>query len=140
WATSNGAGLMGYDAENDSFFHYLHDPYDQNSIAENKLSYIFEDEDQNLWISVYPEGLELVNRQHTAIQTYRHSPLAEHSLNDSGLLRAVKDRQGRVWIGTEKGLTLFDQHTREFTNYSRASPSHWHISPAPVTAIKDTPS
>ncbi len=136
WLTTDGDGLMYYDAANDSFEHYRHKASDPSSIASNKPIAIFEDREKNLWVSLYPEGLDLVNRQHEKIKRFKYQGENASSINDDGILSIFEDSQNTLWIGTEKGLNRYIPRTNSFENYS-APGADWQIPPVPVTAIAE---
>ena len=54
-------GLNKYDGNEITV--YKLDKNDPTSISYNDLSNIYEDRDQNLWISTFGEGLNLYNRK-----------------------------------------------------------------------------
>ena len=137
WANTNGRGLMGYDPNLDLFFHYSHNSNDRESIGSNKTVVTVEDHDNNLWVSLYPSGIDIINRHNTHIKTYKKIPHTKNTLSDSNILRVFIDSQNNIWVGTEGGLNLFLPESNSFINYSAPSPDHWSINNSPITTIRE---
>lgn len=134
WLTSDGGGLLGYDYDTDSFFSYKHDANNRNSISSNKPLTVYEDSAKNLWVSLYPEGVDLINRNGADVYQFYANDDDKHSLNDSGILSIFKDANQTVWVATEKGLNRFDQEKKRFDNFSDGS-QEWSVPPVPITNI-----
>ncbi len=99
-------GLNRYDAYD--FKLYLHDPSDTNSISNNDIKDIAEDEHQNLWVATY-FGLNYYNRKKDKFKHYFHKKNDPYTLPSNYLKCVFIDEDNEVWIGTEKGLCKYDK-------------------------------
>ncbi len=99
-------GLNRYDAYD--FKHYLHEPSDTNSISNNDIKDIAEDEHQNLWVATY-FGLNYYNREKDVFKHYFHKKNDPRTLPSNYLKCLFIDKNNDVWIGTEKGLCKYDK-------------------------------
>ncbi len=97
----------GYD-----FKTYLHDPKNPNSIIDNDISSVIEDNAHNLWIGTHQSGLEKLDRK-TGIFRLVYTP---DGLSTYGMVirKLALDKAGRLWIGMLSGIYLFDPLKNEF--------------------------
>ncbi len=81
-------------------------------VPEVKATNIFEDSKQNIWIGTWENGVYIFN---TNLQM---TNLREGFLG-SGFVRDVcEDNNGNYWIGTFKGLDLYDPVKKTVTSYN----------------------
>jgi len=117
--TSNG--LDKFDLAHETFVHYQHDENDPNSLSHNEVRAIEEDHTGTLWIGTYGGGLNKFDRQTEKFVRYQHDENNPHSLSDNNIYwdgGLYVDKQGSLWIGTEKGgLNKFDRNTDTFIHY-----------------------
>lgn len=66
------------------------------------LAYAFIDRDENVWISTDGKGVYLF--QPNPFNTYNN----EDGLGNSFIFDIKEDRDGKVWVGTKKGIYYFD--------------------------------
>ena len=81
----------------------------------SRVSSIYEDSRQNLWIATWQNGLYRIT-PHGTVVNYRES--ADGRALSSNFVRTVcEDNSGGIWIGTKNGLDRFDTVTEQFTHY-----------------------
>lgn len=94
------------------FTAYQHDPDQPNSLSQNGVLALHEDEQGLLWLGT-GGGL---NRFDPATETFtpyhRSDGLPNEVIN--GIL---EDDQGRLWLNTNQGISRFDPRTETFRNY-----------------------
>ncbi len=112
---SNGINRSYLDA---TPFHYLyHHPERKNSLIENTIRSIAEDQQGNLWVGTRSKGITVVSP--TGI--YRHLTDAvgtKNTIRSNYVKRIFCDSKGFVWIGTQKGLDRYDPETDRVTAIS----------------------
>lgn len=65
--------------------------------------------DSILWVGTLRSGLVLFNlNSRKLLYSYRHNPENPHSLVSDEVFRIFPDRENLIWIGTSKGLSLFN--------------------------------
>jgi ligand-binding sensor domain-containing protein/serine phosphatase RsbU (regulator of sigma subunit) len=107
-------GLLLFDREEGEFKRYHHDPKDSRTISDNRVTSIVEDSDSNLWIATSHGINRYVPEKDTFIRYFHGKPAA----NQSRIFNVLfVDSKGRLFVGTEAGLSQFNTQTREFTNY-----------------------
>ncbi|MFC1569906.1 two-component regulator propeller domain-containing protein, partial [bacterium] len=101
------------------FIHYHHDPDNPKSIAHDKITSIYEDQNGNLWIGTR-EGVSVFDpKKEEVSRNYKHDPQNSNSLSSNNVTTICEDREGYLWIGTwGDGLNKFDPKTNRFVHYS----------------------
>jgi signal transduction histidine kinase/streptogramin lyase len=112
WVGTSGDGLYRYDPTNGEWRHFWHDPDDPNSLSENSVEAIHEDDAGILWLATHG-GLDRFDWQTETFTHYR----VQDGLANEYVTGLMQDRQGNLWLGTNGGLSRFDPATETFKNY-----------------------
>jgi ligand-binding sensor domain-containing protein/HPt (histidine-containing phosphotransfer) domain-containing protein len=107
-------GFIVFNPEEETFINYTYDPENLNSISNNFITSIFEENDSSLWIST-SNGLNKLNRKTNKITHYFQ---ADGLLNDL-IFGIEKDNQGYLWISTNEGISRFNPKTETFKNFTK---------------------
>ena len=100
------------------FIHYQHTPDDPNSLSDDRVRSIYEDQSGVLWIGTYYGGLDRLDRENDQFIHYRNNPNDPYSLSDDRVWSVYEDRSGVLWIGTNRGgLCKSDRSTERFVHY-----------------------
>jgi len=126
-------GLNRFDRATGKFTRYLHDPTNSNSIANEKVSAIFEDRKGTFWVGTDSNELHTLNRATGIFTHYYQDPAHPEKLIPSffnpihrfGHIRFMtEDPSGSIWIGTfPQGMNKYDPETRKITNYGSITDS-----------------
>ncbi|HEY9651120.1 MAG TPA: histidine kinase dimerization/phosphoacceptor domain -containing protein, partial [Coleofasciculaceae cyanobacterium] len=100
--------------------HYTYDPNDPNSLSDNLVWTIYEDQAGTLWIGGYGQGgLNKFDRETEQFKRYKHDPNNLNSLSYDRIDAIYEYPAGTLWIGTfGGGLDKFDIATETFTHYT----------------------
>jgi ligand-binding sensor domain-containing protein len=120
----NTGGLNKMNKENGNFIRYLHDPNNPNSLFNNKVGSIFEDNTGTLWIGTWKYGIQIMNQdQETFEQVLSESELSANkdqvTLSNNGLTDdyvsfITQDVTGKIWIGTyASGIYNYDPENKK---------------------------
>ena len=95
--------------------HLLSDP---SSKIVDKISAFCETSDGTLWLGsngygLYKRVVDKAGNEHFDVLTQ------EDGLAYNGVKGIVEDRNGRLWITTQNGLSVYDPKLQAFTNYSQ---------------------
>jgi ligand-binding sensor domain-containing protein/signal transduction histidine kinase len=106
WIGTIGGGLNKLIFDEDkktplAFVHYKNDPNDPNSISENSVVAICEDDDGFLWVGA--NGLNKFDEREGRFFRYQHDPLNPNSLSNNAVNIIYQDKNGSLWIGTTGG-------------------------------------
>ena len=118
WAATDD-GLNSFDKKTGAFTRYQHDVKNPHSISADHFEYWFwnnigEDQEGNLWISS-TNGLNKLNKERTAFDTYYHKEGDGSSLSSPWLTALTIDRSGIMWVCTYGGgLNKVDLNQKMF--------------------------
>ena len=109
WASSWAAGLN------------LLSPYSSKfpaplAIASTPLA-ILGDSAGTLWVGTFGQGLAHVDPATGETSYYRRDPSDPASLHNDIVFALQPDEQGKLWVGTLDGLSLFDPDEETFSRY-----------------------
>ena len=82
-----------------------------------RIRSIYEDRDGSVWIGTYGTGAYRYDPTDGNLVNFRAHPDSSENLSDNRVSSFLRDSRGRMWIGTAKGLNLFDPTTRSFRVY-----------------------
>ncbi len=108
----------------DGRFHtYRHDPTDRTSLLGDIVRHIYQDRLGNLWVGT-DAGLNRLPADRvlappvtsTNNRGFTHFTEAD-GLPNNTVYAILEDREGRLWLSTNRGLSRFDPATREFANF-----------------------
>lgn len=95
------------------FDHFTHDPEKPSSLSSNEIRWITAGEEETLWIGTDGGGLN-----HFFPRTGRsHRYLEKHGLCNNVVYAMLPDEEGNLWISTNSGISKFNPHTEQFTNF-----------------------
>ncbi len=109
---TDGAGLQIFNKRTKTFTGLLHDD-DRNSLSDNRITFVHEDNLGNLWIGTMA-GLNYYDTKNKLFTVYTTA----HGLPTNvvyGLLEGKK--AGVLWISTNRGLSRFNTQTKRFSNF-----------------------
>ena len=113
--TDNGLYLYYPHKENFSRFDMTAQNGDMISSAVNS---IVKDQENNIWIASFSQGLYRYDARNDILINYRHDPNILSSISSNIILTLFCDSYGDIWIGTiNGGLNKFDKQNNAFTRY-----------------------
>lgn len=69
----------------------------------------------HLYIGLHKGGLAVLDIQTKTVKLYRHNPKDSHSLPNNTVHCVFISSTNGIWVGTDKGLALFNPHNEQFT-------------------------
>jgi ligand-binding sensor domain-containing protein/signal transduction histidine kinase len=75
---------------------------------------ICEDSAGIIWFGTFAHGLNSYDPRTGRYKSYRHDPRDTNTLSNDEVHRLFVDHAGRLWVGTDDGLDLFDPKTDSF--------------------------
>jgi ligand-binding sensor domain-containing protein/signal transduction histidine kinase len=99
-------------------------------------SKLLDDGGKGLWVPS-SEGLYYFDRRTERLaRLFRHDEGDPDSLSDNGVISVYQDREGVLWVGTEKGgLSILNFQQTQFGRYIHRPGKPSSLSPGRVTAI-----
>lgn len=112
--TQEGLSIVDKDG---SVHHYQHQSRNDNSLSQNSIHSIYEDDNGVVWMGTYFGGVNMIHPYGTLFTAWHdHPPLDGVSNNVVSSIR--EDAQHNYWIATEGGgLNYFNRSTGHFTYY-----------------------
>ena len=95
---SDFSGLAVLNRQTDTFSYYSHNDKDSNSLSNNGIQFIEEDNSGNIWLAAY-RGLNLFDPVNNQFKRY---------LPGKAILSFWTDSEGIIWVGTNRGLYRSD--------------------------------
>ncbi|QCX37414.1 response regulator [Aureibaculum algae] len=117
WAGTYWNGLFFYDpSTNKSGVYSKQDLNVNNGISSNAINGIFEDSEQNIWITT-ENGLNLFHRNSKDFKKYD----VNDGFPSSAFYAIIEDRNNLLWITTSKGLVSYNPKTEHKSTYTKAN-------------------
>ncbi|TDW44579.1 two component regulator with propeller domain [Flavobacterium sp. 270] len=106
-------GLVRYDGYN--FLRYLRNREDKNSISNNHINVILEDNDKKLWIGTN-HGLNLFNTNKT---DFTSIGLSQKKGGSNYISSIIQDPENNIWVGTFGGVKKLDRENQKLLDISK---------------------
>jgi signal transduction histidine kinase/ligand-binding sensor domain-containing protein/DNA-binding response OmpR family regulator len=111
WIGSYGSGIAIFNPGANKFTVYNK----ANSKLPNDLTMsVLKDRAGNIWVGTFSGGLSLFDAKAGQFTTFSE----KNGLSNATVYAIVEDRQGRIWVSTNKGISSFEPKTKKFTNYT----------------------
>jgi ligand-binding sensor domain-containing protein/signal transduction histidine kinase len=111
--TGNGLSVMN--PATGTFTNYRNDLASTASLANNQVLSILETADHTMWIGTLMGGLNRFDRSSGVFRHYSQ----KQGLPGDTINGILADKNGFLWISTNKGLSRFDTQSETFRNYDR---------------------
>jgi signal transduction histidine kinase/ligand-binding sensor domain-containing protein len=85
------------------------------SFTNDEVISFAEDASGRLWIGGKTAGLQVMDKRTGTFYNYRHNPMQEGSLADNTINCIFIDRNGYIWLGTDKGVSICKPSQQRFT-------------------------
>lgn len=112
WVGTNKGVLLLSDKDNIRFAN-IREQLEGQGIASFAQDWLGQ-----IWIGTFLSGVYVVNELTGTAQHFKEEKEQTATLVSNTIRKIVVDHKGRVWIGTLKGLTVFDPVRKVFDNYT----------------------
>lgn len=94
-----------------------------NSLSNNIVTALFEDNEQRLWIGTLGGGLDQYDQFRNRFINFKNDPDNESSITKNEVLSVFQDRSGNIWIGTHlgRGLNKLERKTEKFKHIAKSA-------------------
>lgn len=126
WIGTDGGGVCKLDLK-PPFFNLF--PINEAEYPELKdffIKSLYEDDNKRVWFGTL-SGLNIYNPADGSIKHYSHDRKDPFSLQGNLVSAIFRDREGWMWIGHDKGVSVFDEKRNRFYPV----PVHWSMPPQP---------
>lgn len=111
WLGTDGGGLSYFDKKTHRFTRYIHQD-GRNSISDNRVFEIYEDEAGILWIGTM-NGLNYFDRQTGEFHVYT----TVDGLPNNVIYGILPGNKDQLWISTNRGVCLFNTATQKIKSF-----------------------
>ena len=109
------AGLAMYDGYSTRVYQYITD--DTESLSDNDVRAILEDNAGRLWVGTTTGGLNVLDRATGRFRRFLHDPDDPASVSNNAVFALYQDRAGEIWVGTHNGLNRLNPATGRIQRY-----------------------
>lgn len=117
WVSVENIGLVVFKPGGSFAAVYAHDEIDQESISNNSVASIYQDNKKNIWVANFAGWVDVALRDKFMFPHYKRM-LNINSLSHNQVMHIMEDSHKQIWISTDGGgLNIFDPVKEKFTLY-----------------------
>lgn len=106
WLSTYHRGVEYFDKQNKTFTHYNSSTL--SGLPSDKVWSVLDDQQGHLFIGHVSDGLSVLSLGSNSVKNFRHNPAESGSIPGNEVRRIYKDSHQNIWVGTDKGLALFN--------------------------------
>lgn len=112
WLSTYHRGVEYFDKSNKIFTHY--NTSTLTGLPSDNVWTVLDDQDGHLFIGHVSDGLSVLTLGSNLVKNYRHNPADPESIPGNEVRRVYKDSHQNIWVGTDRGLVLFNTEKEIF--------------------------
>ncbi len=121
WMGTLNGGLNRYDAQQDSFVHYVEADRVPGGLVNNHIRKLLYDGQEHIWIGTQ-EGLSTLDLRSGSFTSFVNDPWDKNSLSQNSVHSLFRDNTGNIWVGTFfGGVNCYPAFSTGFTVYNNSS-------------------
>ena len=105
---TDGSGVVVFDLENFRISGYYTSDDTDNCLCANTVSDVLIASDGTLWVTTTTDGICFSDPTNRPPQWIRHIAGVSNSLSSDHVNSVMEDSSGRIWFGTNKGLSRWE--------------------------------
>lgn len=127
---TDGVGIFQMNIENYQITPFLDTDIDQEmSIRSNRISDLYVDGYQYIWIADFPDGVTMyMPPGQEKYKWFRHIGGNNQSLINNRVNAVLKDSEGYVWFATDKGVCCYSPETHQWQEVASDLPCKLYTS------------
>jgi|GEM_PF-1606127 len=114
WIGTISKGLNRFDKKTGKFIHFSKGCRDSNCLSSDAVTSIYQQEPDVLWLGTWSGGLNRLDLKKNRISCYTGSG----NLFVRSIYGVLGDKQGNLWLSTNRGIFKFDPRAKNFLNYT----------------------
>ncbi len=129
-------GLNRYDGARFKIFRS--DPLDSNSLSDDYINALYEDDAGKLWIGTASGGITVYDPIDETFRRYRHDPTNDSSLSDDHINTFCRGPGNIIWVGTDGGgLSKITYSTDRVTGFPLVKFTTYRNKPGDLTSLSN---
>ncbi len=135
WAGIDGVGIYEYNKSSGQRTNiYSQNAPGLNFIEANNIYHILNKEN-TIWISTFTKGVFVYNKSLFINSLYTNIPKNPQSLANNHVNAILEDNRGRLWFGTNHGISRYDQNSHQWKHFFQ---SNYNDNSLILTLISDS--
>ena len=116
WIATEDGGVSIWDKIHDTF-QYLRNEPGKNGLSVDNVHALYEDTDHTIWIGTFLGGLNLYRPRTRHTKVFKGAQQETASFANNMVYAIHRDKEGNLWIGTQAGLSLFDEKQKTYVPF-----------------------
>ncbi|MRV72423.1 diguanylate cyclase [Duganella sp. FT92W] len=123
WISTRTAGVWRWDRETQTFQVYQRRAEDAHSLPTNAINLTMHDRTGTLWVGTFTNGVIRANLGYHGFERHIPRDVAPQVFKSSNFVRSLGAApDGKLWLGADDGLVLFDPAARKLLRHYAANP------------------
>lgn len=115
WITTYWRGVDYFDKKAGKFIHY--NTQTVPGLASDNIWSVVDGGDGKLYMGHVHHGFSVLSLKDKKVKNFMHDPEEPVSLPGNGVTCIYKDLSGNIWLGTDRGLALFNPEAENFIHF-----------------------
>jgi signal transduction histidine kinase/ligand-binding sensor domain-containing protein/DNA-binding response OmpR family regulator len=111
WVATHGGGIAVLDMASGRFTVYN---TTNSNLANDKVLTLHEDQLGNMWAGTFGGGVTVFNSNSKKLSSFSES----NGLQNNTVYEILEDKNGLIWVSTNKGISSIDIKTKKINNYN----------------------
>lgn len=116
WVTTYWKGIEYFDKKSGHFFHY--NTENIPGLASDNIWTVADGGNGKLYIGHVHHGFSILSIKDKRVKNFVHDPDDKNSLPGNEVRCVYKDTNDNIWVGTNKGLALFNPESMNFIQFN----------------------
>ncbi len=117
WIGTHDKGIYFYNPVTKQKGHFINTPANKNSLPTNTINAVYEDSQQNLWLSTEGGGLCKLSKDRNTFTTYT----TNDGLPSNFIFKVLEDDKNNLWVSTSRGLVHFNTQNKSVIIYTKGN-------------------
>jgi len=117
WITTYWQGVDYFNKKEKQFIHYNQQTV--SGLVSNHIWSVADAGNGILYVGHVRDGFSILYLKERRAKNFRSNPLLANSLPGNDVHCVYKDKTGNIWVGTDKGLALFDPVKENFISLAK---------------------
>lgn len=113
WIGTYLGGLNHFDGKDFRVFKSIEG--DPTSLSDNSIWRLYRDKEGQLWVGTFKGGVDVFNEDLQKVQHFDQNGSDVEGLTSNYITAFEEDVNGRMWIGSGYGISIYDPRTDSFT-------------------------
>lgn len=94
-----------------------------NKMNGNDIRTLYMDEDKRIWMSVYPNGITVYDKNYPSYKWYKNYIGNNNSLKNDQVNHIIEDSEGDIWFATSNGISIYSPQSGQWEHLLTQSES-----------------